>query len=187
MSFLRRDDDLLDVLLDRDERAGLDEVEATVLHEVFQRGPGRRELLDFVEDDERLTGNEFHLEERLDAHEEIVEVVEVFREELLDRRIRLVEVDDDIRLVFPTGELLDDPALADTASAINQEKDLLVILLFPVEQFVVDLALHLRFPYVSEVKCTTFSRLLAMLRTTFSRGRRCLKTTFSRLKIEGCK
>lgn len=91
---------------DAQKRARFNVVEPTILHEEFHGGTGARAFLDFIEEDERLTGNERHLREGREVRYERIGIEIAFED--LPRLGRLDEVDLQEDLVLVSAELTDE-------------------------------------------------------------------------------
>ena len=150
VALFRGNQDVLDVLVDGDERPRLDVVVAAVLHQVLDRLPGLREELDLVEHDQRVALVERHVRERRQVGEERVEVRQVLDEKILDAIPGNGEVDDRVGLVFRLRERFDDETLPHATGAVDQQRARTGIVLLPVKERVVD------FP--SEHSCVPFWR-----------------------------
>ena len=67
---------------DAQKRARFNVVEPTILHEEFHGGTGARAFLDFIEEDERLTGNERHLREGREVRYERIGIEIAFKQDM---------------------------------------------------------------------------------------------------------
>lgn len=114
------DEDVLHVLADRYERAGLDVVVAPVLHEGLDGLAGRREQLDLVEYDGGIAlGQALPLQQE-EVAEERIEVADV-SEVLAHVGALEREVDQQVVCVVLLRETLRDGALADAPGALDQQ------------------------------------------------------------------
>ena len=80
----RRYDDIIDVLSDRNQRAGFNVVVASVSYKIFDRLPRARETLDFVEYDNALARFELNMVGTKQIHEERIKVIQIIHEKALD-------------------------------------------------------------------------------------------------------
>ena len=142
-AFFRRDQDVLDILVDRNQRTCLKVVIATVLDKMLDRLAGTGKLLDFIKNHETPVAWQVHVELREKIHEERVQIIEVFIKIPLDLRLHLREVNQEIGIVFVPGKLLGNVALTHAARTINHQGRATVTLVLPVNKFIVDFSSHI--------------------------------------------
>ena len=131
MTFLGRNHDVLDVLLDRHEGAGFHVVIAPVCHKVFDCSARFRTHLNLIKNDHRLAGIQLHVKVTGQVHKQRVQVIQIVRKELLDLIACAVEVNQNIALVFLLRKLLNAVAFAHTARAVDQQRGFSGAFLFP--------------------------------------------------------
>ena len=122
MPFLGRDDDVLDISVDGNQRPRLDVMVASVRDKILDQLPGFRTPLHLIKHDEAFSlvqnpsvGNHQQIEES-------VEVVGAVYNRINDALLGSVEVDENIRFVFALRELFYDGTLADTTRPFDQER-----------------------------------------------------------------
>ena len=137
---LRRDDDVLHALADRDERPRLDVVEATVRDEMLNVFPGDGQALHLVEDHDRPSRRKPLCVMELQHPQERAHVLPFVAEQVYDRLWRCREVDVDEVLVLGGREGLGEGRLAHAPRPLHQHGRLAVGRPLPFEQPVVALA-----------------------------------------------
>ena len=80
----RRNDDIIDVLLDRNQRAGFNVVVTSVGDKILDRLPRTWETLDFVKYDNTFARLELNMVGTKQIHEECIQVFQIIHEKALD-------------------------------------------------------------------------------------------------------
>ena len=143
MPFLGGYHDVLDVLLNGNERPGLNIVIASVGDQILNRLPRPRESLHFVKYDNALPLGQLHIVGAQEIHEKRVKVLKILIEIALDLGGNLGKVNQEVRFVFIAGEFLGNPALADATRAIEHNGRFAIAHALPFKQLVVNLAFHI--------------------------------------------
>lgn len=85
----------------------------------------------------------YRVGERTQIHEECVKVVEVVLEQSFDVGTNLVEVQQDIALVFVSCKFFDDIAFAYTASTIDENGTFSMLFFLPFQKLLIYFSLHI--------------------------------------------
>ena len=121
MPFFRWDENLLDVLLDGNQRTSLNVVVSAVLDKMLDGFTSPRETLHFVKDDDRLAAVKRYAVFRAEDYEESVQVVQVILKGVEYGGTHVIEIDEDVGLVLRLGELFHDGGLANTSSPFHEQ------------------------------------------------------------------
>lgn len=133
LALLRGDGDVLDILFDGDQRTGLKIVIASVLDQLLDRLARLGILLYLIENDQRLVRIERLVVLGRQDHEESVEIVQILFECVLHHLTDVVEVDQQITLVFFLAEFFHDGGLADPSRTFDHKRLLTGRFLFPLQ------------------------------------------------------
>lgn len=142
MFLLRWDDNVLDVLLEPDERACFQIIVATIRHKVFDELPCAGELLHLIKHDEGLPVIELDPEENGQLGEKHIEVGAVIFKDIQYILRDIPKINNDVAFILVFCELLGNEALANAPCAVNQQSCRSAASLLPRNEVVINLPLQ---------------------------------------------
>ena len=155
---LGRNDNLLHILIDGNERACLKIIVPPVRDQGLDRLTRPREPLNLVKYEQSLSLVKPNTIMCGKLQEERIQLLKIVLKQLPDILSRLAEVYENIGLVLVLGKLFGNIALSDTTRPVNQQGRCACIPPLPLKQCLVNLPLHARIP-LSMPNCITFRRV----------------------------
>ena len=133
-------DDILNILLQADQRAGFQKVIPTIRYKIFDKLSGTGILLHFIEYNQRFPFVEHGGIERSQLCKKQIEVGAVIDKQIQDIPGCVTEIDDDVTAVLIRSELFCNKALTDTSCSVNQQSGTPVAFLLPGNKAVINLS-----------------------------------------------
>ena len=138
MFLLRWDDNVLDVLLEPDERACFQIIVATIRHKVFDELPCAGELLHLIKHDEGLPVIELDPEENGQLGKKHIEVGAVIFKDVQHILRDISEINNDMAFILVRCELLGNETLANAPCSVNQQRCRPAASLLPRDEVIIN-------------------------------------------------
>ena len=138
MFLLRWDDNVLDVLLEPDERTGFQIIVAPIRHKVLDKLPCAGELLHLVKHDEGLSVVKLCSEEDGQLGKKHIEVGAVIFKDVQHILRDISKINNDMAFILVRCELLGNETLANAPCSVNQQSCRPAASLLPRDEVIIN-------------------------------------------------
>ena len=141
MFLLRRNNDILRILLQPNKRTRFQIIIASVLNKILDQLTGSRKLLHFIKYYQRISLIKDRGIKRCKLGEEQIKIRTVIHKEIKNILRGVTEINNDMASVFLLCKELGNVALADTPRTVYQKRSLAVASTLPIYKFIIDFPL----------------------------------------------